>query len=294
MKKPVLIAAVFGIMAALFTMLYFNSLETTYKKGAEKVKVLVAKDYIDQGALLDETLVDEKLVPKEFIQPKAVSLVKELYSSEGRKIYMAIVPFEKGEQITTTKLSLLGIDTGMSAVIPSQKRSMTLLLDSSIISGIIKPGNRVDIIGILQYEDIKGQTQEAAFTVLQNILVLATGNTILGAVAQEVKQSDKTGVKAVIQDTQTSGSLPVSVAVLPKEAEALALVAEKGVIKLSLRPTGDDTIVESQGTNMKDFCKEISQTSKNSGAPQVSAEKAKEIQKNQKEVLELLKKYKRN
>ncbi len=114
MKKPLLFAAMFGIMAALFATLYLNSLETTYKQGAQKVKVLVAKDYIDQGTLLDESAVEEKLVPKEYIQPKAISQVKELFSSDGKKIYMAIVPFEAGEQITATKLSLLGIDTGMS------------------------------------------------------------------------------------------------------------------------------------------------------------------------------------
>ena len=295
MNKPLLFAAIFGIMAALFAVLYLNSLETTYKQGVQKVKVLVAKEYIDQGTLLDETAVEEKLVPKEYIQPKAVSFVKELYSPEGKKVFMTIVPFEKGEQITTTKLSLLGIDTGMSAVIPSQKRSITLLLDSSIISGIIKPGNRVDIIGILEYEDSKGQMQEAAFTILQNILVLATGNTILGAAAPAPKSSEKTGVKTMMQETPVSGSIPVSVSVSPKEAEALALVTERGMIKFSLRPTGDDTIIESQGTNMKDFSKDISQTSKNTGgAPQMSPQNAKEIQKNQKEVLELLKKYKKN
>jgi len=295
MKKPLLFAVVFGVMAALFATLYLNSLETTYKQGAQKVKVLVAKDYIDQGRLLDETVVEEKLVPKEYVQPKAISVVKELFSSDGRKIYMTIVPFEAGEQITTTKLSMLGIDTGMSAVIPSQKRSMTLSLDSSIISGIIKPGNRVDVIGILQYEDSKGQMQEAAFTILQNVLVLATGSTILGAAAPVAKPSEKSAMKAVMQEAAATGSMPVSVAVSPKEAEALALVAEKGVIKLSLRPTGDDAIVESQGTNMKDFSKDISQTSRNTGgASQISSEKAKEIQKNQKEVLDLLKKYKKN
>ena len=101
-------------------------------------------------------------------------------------------------------------------------------------------------------------------------------------------------MKAVMQEAPASGSIPVSVAVSPKEAEALALVAEKVIIKLSLRPTGDDTIVESQGTSIKDFSKDKSQTTRNAGgAPQVSSEKAKEIQKNQKEVLELLKKYKK-
>ncbi|OGC65087.1 Flp pilus assembly protein CpaB, partial [candidate division WWE3 bacterium RIFOXYA12_FULL_43_11] len=137
-------------------------------------------------------------------------------------------PFEKGEQITSTKLSLLGLDTGISAVIPTDKRAVTLSMDGSAISGIIKPGNRVDIIGIVQYEDSKGQTQEAAFTVLQNILVLATGNNVLGAVAPGLKSSEKSGIKAMMQqESQASGSIPVSLAVLPKEAEAVALITER-------------------------------------------------------------------
>jgi len=293
MRKTLIFAVIIGVLAALFAVLYLNSLETTYKQGAEKVKVLVAKDYIDQGTSLDETLVEEKFVPKEYIQPKSISQAKELYSSEGKKLFMSIVPFEKGEQITTTKLSLFGFDTGISAVIPTAKRSITLLMDIRYISGIIKPGNRVDVISIIEYEDKNGQMQESAFTVLQNILILATGNTILGAASPASMTSGKIDTKAIIQEAQASGSIPVSVSVSPKEAEALALVSERGVIKFALRPVGDDGIIESQGTNIRDYARDIFQTVKNSNlSQQVSSQK--EMQKNQKEALELLKKYKKN
>lgn len=295
MKKPALIAAVFGVVGALFAALYLDSLETTYKKSTEKVKVLVAKSYIDQGAMLNGDVVEEKHVPKEYIQPKAISLVKELYGSEGKRIYMAIVPIETGEQITTTKLSLIGLDTGISAVIPSGRRAITLLMDASTITGIVKPGNRIDVIGVYQYEDSKGQPQDAAYTLLQNVLVLATGNTVLGAVKPAGEPSEKSGMKAMVQESQYTGSIPVSIAVSPREAEIMALAAERAAIRLSLRPLGEDSFVESSGVNIKEIAKEIVKIGRNKDStPQVSIRSEMGAQINQKEVIELLKKYKKN
>ena len=51
MKKPLVISAILGVVAALFVAMYLNALESTYKKGAQKVKVLVAKEYLDQATM---------------------------------------------------------------------------------------------------------------------------------------------------------------------------------------------------------------------------------------------------
>ena len=124
MKKPLIVAVVIGLFAAIFVAAFLNSLETKYRKGAQKVSVLVAKEYLEQGTMLDETLVETRSVPKEYLQPKALMTVKDLADADGRQLFMTQVPVEKGEQVVTTKLFMLGADTGISAVIPTDRRAV--------------------------------------------------------------------------------------------------------------------------------------------------------------------------
>lgn len=291
MKKQ-LLPVICGILAMLLVGLYLNSLEMSYKKGAEKAKVLVARQYIDQGTMIDSTMVEEAAVPKSYIQPKAIQSVKDLASTEGRKIFMSVVPIEKGEQIVTTKLSMLGLDTGISMIIPTERRGMTVLLEKECVAGVIKPGNRVDVIAVVDYENKDGRLQEAAATILQNILVLSTGKSILGISAMADSPSRKTAGNDAFPEFP-EGRIPVSLSVNPQEAELLALATEKGVIKFSLRPIGDEHITVTQGTKVQDMFKDVSVTAagKNNDGGQMNNLHVLELQKKQKEALELLKKY---
>jgi pilus assembly protein CpaB len=292
MKKPGLIAIVLGVITALLVALYLNSLETTYRAGSQKVPVLVAKQYIDQGSMLDDALVEIKQVPKDYVQPRAVNAVKDLYDSEGRRTFMVTTPIEKDEQVIVTKLTMLGLDTGVSAIIPTDKRAMTLTFDGDTVNGKIKPGNRVDIIGVFTYEDTSNRPQEAAVTVLQNLFVLSVGNSILG-----MQNRVKKGSLNEMADAG-SGSAAVTFALTPKEAEMLTLCSEKGTLKLSLRPIGDDKYVETPGSRLREIVKDaMSSVPKsavaNSPAAAMSASYMKEMQEKQKDVLELLRKYKK-
>lgn len=295
MKMPLAVAVILGIIAALCTGLYLNSLENKYKKGAEKYKVLVAKQYIDQGTIVDASLIEEQVAPKEYIQPKAISSLKDLISSDGRRIYMALVPIEKGEQIITTKLSVLGRDTGISSLVPTDKRAVTLVFEKEFVSGIIKPGNRVDIIGIFDYQDKNSQSQEAAFTILQNILILATGSSVFGTPVKAVTDAKNSSSNSIPNyEANEASNIPVSFAVSLHEAEILMLASQVGTIKFALRPMGDDKIAEVQNVKISDICKDISVTSKNFEVGNIQSVKRinnNDIQNKQKEVLDLLKKY---
>ncbi|MBN1622113.1 MAG: Flp pilus assembly protein CpaB [Endomicrobiales bacterium] len=282
MKKPIIIAALMGIIASLFAAMYLSSLETTYKSGTQKVPVLIAKEYIDHGVLIDQTLVEIKEVPKDYLQPRSIQSIKDLFDKEGNKIFMTIVPIEKGEQIIMTKLHILGFDTGISAIIPKGQRAITILFDGETISGIIKPGNKVDVISVFEYENKNGILKEASKTILQNILVLSVGKNILGGAKNisNTKNQNQMLVEAPL------GSLPVSFAVTVKEAEMLALASEKGPIRLSLRPMGDEDIAESDGTKMDTISNNIPSTMHIRANSQ-----NKNQQKSQKETMEILEKY---
>lgn len=290
MKKSLLLAVVFGIIAALFVFMYLNTLETTYRKGAEKVNVLVANQYIDQATMIDSSLVEVKAVPKDYLQPRAIQSAEDLADSDGRNLFMTVVPIEKGEQIITTKLYMLGMDTGISAIIPSQHRAITIVFDRGEISGIIKPGNKVDIIGLFEYEDNKGETQETAITLLQNTLVLSVGKSLLGAI-KPVLKTKKDIEKAMMLESAES-KVPVSFSVTPQEAELLVFASEKSIMKLSLRATGDQGVFETQGTGLKDIFTDLSSAKPGSKKKSTTSNKQlREIQKKQKEALKILQKY---
>ena len=84
---------------------------------------------------------------------------------------------------------------------------------------------------------------------------------------------------------------------MPQEAEILALCSEKSVIKLSLRPVSEDTVVQTAGAKIQNLLDGVSasiQKAQSAQLEQPSAEAMAEMQKKQSETLELLKKYKKN
>jgi pilus assembly protein CpaB len=285
MKKQGLIAVVLGLVAAMFVGLYLVTVENNYRSAAQKVKVLVSKQYISQGMLIDETMVQESFVPKEYVQPKALQLLKDLRNADGKAVFMAIAPIEQGEQVTTTKLSMLGHETGISAIIPGAQRAITITMEGRIINGIVKAGNRVDVIGIFEYQNKAGEPSEIAVTILQNILVLSVGNSILGSVASMPAK----GKDMFATEELSSESVPVSFSVSPQEGEMLALASDKGSIKLLLRPAGDEAIVESKGTKLTDIYKDLISASPATMNPQ----SMKDMQKKQKEIISILNKYRK-
>jgi len=283
MKKQMLIAVILGVIAAMFAGLYFVSVESTYRSSAQKVKVLIAKQYINQGTLIDETMVQENFIPKEYIQPKALQFLKDLRNSEGKFIFMTICPIEQGEQVITTKLSMVGHETGIAAIIPDAQRALTIPMDGKVVNGIIKPGNRVDVIGIFEYQDKASEPQQLAITLLQNVLVLSVGNTVLGGFSPAPAKG-----KDILQQEETSSeSIPVSFSVSSQDSEILALASEKGSIKLVLRSAGDESIFQSKGTKITVICKDIVMASKNASSPQ----SMRDMQAKQKEIISILKKY---
>ncbi|MCK9582470.1 MAG: Flp pilus assembly protein CpaB [Endomicrobiales bacterium] len=291
MKKPLLIALLCGFLAALFAGMYFVGIEKKYSTSAQKVSVLCANKYIDQDVILDGSMFEEALVPKDYIQPRALGSVKELYSSDGRKLFMSVVPIEKGEQLILTKLYTVGLETGLSSIIPTGKRAVTLYPNEEGLADRIKPGNRIDIIAVFDFEDKAGKLQQAAATVLQNILVLSVDKAYLGGAQKN--QSEQ----GVISQENSPVRSAVCVSVLPQEAELLALCCEKSIVRFSLRPVCEETLVQTCGAKVQDIIEGVSaavQKTQGDKTQQPAGVAMEQMQKKQRETLELLKKYQKS
>lgn len=244
-KKVLFFAVVLALFAAILTVGLVSSLERKYREGARSVDVLKAKGYIPEGTLLTQYMVEASKVPLENRQPKSLDKIEQLVNENGINIYATIVPIEAGEQILLTKLATAGKDTGLAIVIPEGRRAVTIGVDvTSGVADLIRPGNTVDVICVIE-------EQGKAVTVLQNVIVLACKQNIIGS--QKVTKSVSDSSTPDMGDTSaTPEDVPASVtiAVTPAEAQTLALASIKGSLRLSLRGLNDSNVVNIGATNM--------------------------------------------
>jgi len=275
MQKNFIIAIIFAVLAALFITLYLYDIELKNKKMSEPVKVIVANTKIEQGSIIETSMLKEKTVPKEYAQPQYVSSMEYFYDN-GKPSCIAVVSFEQDEQITASKILSINSDFGISNSIPSGNRAITLIFNQNEVEGIIKPGSRVDLISVMEYESKNQTLVEAACVIAQNLLVLAVDDNFIGN-PNNIKQE------------KISVTVPVTMAVSLKEAQIILFAQEKSSIKMVLRPTADFNVENAVPVKMQDI---ISDASGKINRHEITDTKTlKQIQQSQKEAFEILNKY---
>jgi len=277
MKRQFLIALIFAVLASLFIGLYFFDIGRQAKSMSEPVKVVVAAVRIEQGAVIAPSMLKEKLIPKEFAQPKYVSGVKQFIVND-KPGYMAIVSFEEGEQITSGKILPINSDGGIANTIPDGKKAITITFSKDEVYGILMPGSRIDIVSVIDYESKDRTVVEASGIIAQNLLVLAVGENIIGGVNDLKREA-------------AAGSIPVTIAVSMKEAQAVFLAQEKGVIRTVLRAASDNTIEETSSVRINDIFGDAASSKPTVKQNNIDQKTLKEIQRNQKEAYEILSRY---
>ncbi|MFC1805160.1 Flp pilus assembly protein CpaB [Candidatus Omnitrophota bacterium] len=252
MQKQRLIILIVGIVLAIaaiiMTNTYIKQQEQTItedaKKKVEKIKdeleknqasVLVAKEDIPRGVAIDPNKLEVKIVPNQFVQPKAVTAIDRVTGM------LTIAPISKGEQLTLSKLSYSSRGAGgaLAEVTPIGKRAITVSVDNITgLVGMIKPGDYVDIIGMLPVptQGAEGQVvnEVAVMPLFQNVLVLAVGQDTGGAVA--VSQE---GGRYERPESRSRDASLITVALTPQEASLSAFIQEQGRIRLVLRSPAD-------------------------------------------------------
>lgn len=235
-------------IAVFFVQSYVSSIEEEAKKkfGTE-ILVIVARRDIKEMETLNETALELKLIPKKFLEPAAISLEKKEQDKESSKALkglagtVAIVPIRKGEQITYNKITEPNMRTGLAPQIAPGRRAIAVpVSEISGVSKLIKPGDRVDLIAVL--DGGGGKENKIAKTVLQDVIILSIGRYVTNNVAR-IMEADGLGGKEKIRPlTQDFSYNSVTLEVEPSQAQALALVLANGdnALTLSLR-NNDDT-----------------------------------------------------
>jgi pilus assembly protein CpaB len=210
-------ALVLAAVASGMVTLYLKKQVTDATAAPLMEPVVVSMADLSFGHNLEEGDLKVVMYPAESVPKGAVSQVDSLIG-KTTKVFLA-----QDEPILETKLSDVG--GGLSLMIEPPMRGVSISVDRvSGVSGFVLPGDRVDVIAIV---DQAGKTNDAlAKTILQNVEVLAAG-----------------------EKTEQKGNAPItvqSVTLLVDRlgAEKLALALREGRLHLSLRNPNDVELVE--------------------------------------------------
>ncbi|MGZ3697261.1 MAG: Flp pilus assembly protein CpaB [Bdellovibrionota bacterium] len=243
-NKALTLSVVMAVLAIFFVQSYVGSIEEEAKKkfGTE-ILVISAKRDIKEMETLNETMLELTPRPKRFVEPAAIFTENEKDSAKTMKSLVgsvATVPIKKGEQLTYNKLTEPGARTGLSPQITPGKRAIAIPVnDVTGVARLVKPGDRVDLIAVLDKGG--GKETKLAKVVLQDVVVLSTGKAVTNNVPRSVENEafGGTKVKSLVEDTQFGS---VTLEVDPSQAETMALIMSNGdnAITLALR-NNDDT-----------------------------------------------------
>jgi pilus assembly protein CpaB len=193
---------------------------------AEAVPVVVAVSELPWGTQLKPEMLTTKPFLKQSLPAGYFSGPNEINDR------IVVAPLKANDPVTEHKLAPVSIKTGgVSAVLEKGKRAIAVKGDKVIgIAGFINPGNKVDVLVTVKDPQ---KNEEKTKTILENIMVLATGTQI---------QKNEKGEPSPV-DVYT-------LAVTPEEAEILSLGANEGKLQLALRSVTDTETVLTSGVNI--------------------------------------------
>lgn len=270
-KSFILFALAAG--CGLVAMMGVKQMISTNKGGGndeEMVKVLYAKSDIQNNIPLDENLVEFREVKKSAAQFGAVTSREEY---EGRALRTAAV---QGQPIMKAQLTEKGAYDA-STRIPDGLRlvSIPVTLTTSH-SGLLRPGDRVDILATYDVAGNSSKSVTTTRTVLEYIEVFAIDSLVEG---NDPNQHDILAKN-------------VSLLVTPEQAQMLTLAKTEGTFHLALRGKKDSAIVKLDAITERDL---QDGSSARSAQEQQLAAKVKGGEKRQsqleKELAEMKKKY---
>lgn len=223
-------------------MMIYSFLSKNDKVDTDKTAVVVAAMDIAPGTEMTADMVRLELIPKELVQQGAMHKVDE---AVGKRLKMAV---NAGDQITQKRLNAVGAMDSFIGTIPNDKRAVTITVDDvSGVAGFIAPASYVDVLSI---EGDGKDRRTRGRMLLQNVMVLAVGNTDITSDSVKKNENVKT----------------VTLAVDPRDAVELRVAQAEGKLSLVLRPQ-KPTDAEVVGTTVYGREKTVPQAS----APSYSA-----------------------
>lgn len=230
-KVVLIIALVAGVVAAILTRFYIIAKDAEVRELKESImnrygtmSVLCFYKDVPAGTLIDKGDLGEKVVPAIGMRGQALTK-NNVMDVVGRKL---LIGHRRGDVLFWADVEGGNPQSqGLSADIKKQMRAVSINCSGAAsVSGMVKPNDHVDVIGTFDFDSTVGKKNFVTCTILQNVLVLATGS-----------QTSKTRSRDV---GLAGGYTTVTLEVTPREAEMLAFAEQiKGRLMLTLRNRND-------------------------------------------------------
>jgi pilus assembly protein CpaB len=215
------VSVVLGLLAMVFAAQWLGQ-----KAAMATKKVVVAARDVQLGTALTGDALKTIDWPSSSLPHGAMHDIKDL---DARVVKVAL---QRGEPVLESKLAPLGTKGGLSSIISSGKRAITVKVNEVIgVAGFALPGNLVDVMVNTKDEAEK----PVSMIVLEQVLVLA--------VAQEASR-DETKPKVVSA---------VTLELTPEQAEKLDLARSVGNLSLVLRNQLDKDTASTGGARKHDL-----------------------------------------
>lgn len=222
-KLLLLMAVGFGVLAFIFTYHQIREERRRAMGFAVDVVLIRMKHDMNEGDRVAAEDIESVRVKRSRGNTKREISWELKNRVIGREL---LLPVKAGATLTWADFKQVGFssDEGLAGIIPMGSRAVSIPVDATAsVTGLVKPGDHVDIIGTFRFPEMKGDQSldTITMTVLQNVEVLATG-TEFGPMAN-VGKGPRRGYSAV------------TLALSPKEAEMIVFAGQKGRLTLSLR-----------------------------------------------------------
>lgn len=231
----IVLAVGLGFLAALFGMLYLGSQRDQLLGSSEMVSVYIAADDIKPNTPIEAKMLAVRRVPRAFVQPGAI-ISTELARDKVKGV--TLVPIAENEQIVRTKL-YEGAPPPLSTELTGRPNMVAVGISvealPNAIHGLIRPGDRVDVLASFQFEKSKDEDFTEIRPLYQNVEVLAVNDRTAGnikVIGQEKSSADSGSDKQI---------KTVTLALPPPAAQQIILTQQLGAIWLLLRAPGDTT-----------------------------------------------------
>ena len=247
MQRWVLIAGVVvGLIAAILVFVV-----VTQAGGSEDSSrpVVVAMQDIPAQSRLVADMLEVKTLPADKVDPEAFTARSQVVN----RITAAAV--KAGDQIVPSMVSDRAGESLAFKIAPGKRAVSIEVKEAVTAGGNVQPGDQVDVVGIFaldQDTDLNavlavvapgGEAVVTPFGTDRNLTVTLLQDVKVLAVAQSLAKSGEETSTRVTEPETDAESRPkaksVTLEVTPLQAQLLSLADEYAVLRLSVRPFGD-------------------------------------------------------
>ncbi|OJH40438.1 Flp pilus assembly protein CpaB [Cystobacter ferrugineus] len=227
-KTPLIIALGLGLLAGIIAWSAIKKKEADVRRGWNLVPVVVATQDLPEGTVITFEMISQRQVPEQFVTSSVVKPDSANYVV-GQKVLVAL---QTGDPLLWSQFETTKAAERLSTKVQKKVRAVTIdSRTTTSVGGWVRPNDHVDVIGTFR----DPQTDESvAVTLLQNVIVLATG-----------KVTGTTNVNLIPESQREYNN--ITLMVIPEEAEILTLASELGNLTLSLRNEEDVDMIEERG-----------------------------------------------